>query len=203
MALGASASSGFKRIGTPPSGSWTKSSPPVMPAARFRPTLPSTTTVPPVMYSHAWSPAPSTTASAPELRTANRSPARAGDEQLAARRAVEHRVPGEAADRPRRPRRGDHDPAAAHPLADVVVGLTHQSELDAVRQERAERLPRGAMEVHAGGSGWRGRAEGFADRPTEPRSDGAIDVGDGEIELDDAAVADGRPAPIEHAIAER
>src|SRR5436309_3454661 len=45
-----------------------------MPAAKFRPVLPSTTTRPPVMYSHPWSPTPSTTATAPELRTQNRSP---------------------------------------------------------------------------------------------------------------------------------
>ena len=46
-----------------------------MPAAKFRPVFPITTTRPPVMYSHAWSPTPSTTASAPLLRTAKRSPA--------------------------------------------------------------------------------------------------------------------------------
>ena len=49
--------------------------PPVMPAAKLRPVLPSTTTRPLVMYSQPWSPTPSTTAVAPELRTANRSPA--------------------------------------------------------------------------------------------------------------------------------
>ena len=45
-----------------------------MPAPKFRPVGPSTTTRPPVMYSQAWSPTPSTTAMAPELRTQNRSP---------------------------------------------------------------------------------------------------------------------------------
>jgi hypothetical protein len=49
--------------------------PPLMPAAKLRPHLPSTTTVPLVMYSQPWSPTPSTTAVAPELRTAKRSPA--------------------------------------------------------------------------------------------------------------------------------
>src|ERR1035441_2790469 len=48
--------------------------PPLMPAAKLRPHLPSTTTVPRVMYSQPWSPSPSTTARAPELRTAKRSP---------------------------------------------------------------------------------------------------------------------------------
>ncbi len=50
--------------------------PPVMPAPKFLPVRPRTTTVPPVMYSQPWSPTPSTTAMAPELRTAKRSPAR-------------------------------------------------------------------------------------------------------------------------------
>ena len=49
--------------------------PPDMPAAKFRPVFPMTTTRPPVMYSQPWSPTPSTTVSAPLLRTANRSPA--------------------------------------------------------------------------------------------------------------------------------
>ena len=49
--------------------------PPLMPAAKFLPVSPSTTTRPPVMYSQPWSPTPSTTAQAPELRTAKRSPA--------------------------------------------------------------------------------------------------------------------------------
>ena len=49
--------------------------PPLMPAAKLRPTPPSTTTRPPVMYSQPWSPTPSTTARAPLLRTAKRSPA--------------------------------------------------------------------------------------------------------------------------------
>ena len=50
--------------------------PPLMPAAKFSPVGPSTTTRPPVMYSQPWSPTPSTTALTPELRTAKRSPAR-------------------------------------------------------------------------------------------------------------------------------
>jgi hypothetical protein len=49
--------------------------PPLMPAPKFRPVGPSTTTTPPVMYSQPWSPTPSTTADAPLFRTANRSPA--------------------------------------------------------------------------------------------------------------------------------
>ena len=48
---------------------------PDIPAAKFRPVGPRTTTRPPVMYSQPWSPTPSMTVSAPLLRTAKRSPA--------------------------------------------------------------------------------------------------------------------------------
>ncbi len=49
--------------------------PPDMPAAKFRPVRPRTTTRPPVMYSQPWSPTASTTARTPLLRTQKRSPA--------------------------------------------------------------------------------------------------------------------------------
>src|SRR5262245_50763499 len=58
-----------------PSSSRTYATPPLMPAAKLRPVLPSTTTSPFVMYSQPWSPTPSTTAVTPLLRTQNRSPA--------------------------------------------------------------------------------------------------------------------------------
>ena len=57
------------------SSSRTYATPPLIPAAKFLPVLPSTTTLPPVIYSQPWSPVPSTTAVAPELRTQNLSPA--------------------------------------------------------------------------------------------------------------------------------
>ena len=63
-----------------------------MPAAKFRPVLPSTATQPPVMYSQPWSPTPSTTATAPELRTAEALACLAADIGLAAGRAVERYV---------------------------------------------------------------------------------------------------------------
>ena len=47
-----------------------------MPAPKFAPIGPRTTTVPPVMYSQPCGPIPSTTASAPLLRMAKRIPAR-------------------------------------------------------------------------------------------------------------------------------
>ena len=49
--------------------------PPDIPAAKFRPVSPMTTTRPPVMYSQPWSPTPSTTVWAPLFRTQKRSPA--------------------------------------------------------------------------------------------------------------------------------
>mmetsp|Transcript_69340 Transcript_69340/g.160647 ORF Transcript_69340/g.160647 Transcript_69340/m.160647 type:complete len:211 (-) Transcript_69340:326-958(-) len=54
-------------------GSHTHATPPLIPAAKLLPVVPSTATRPPVMYSQQWSPAPSTTAQAPLFRTAKRS----------------------------------------------------------------------------------------------------------------------------------
>ena len=48
--------------------------PPLMPAAKFRPTAQNYSTAP-VIYSQQWSPAPSITATAPEFLTQKRSPA--------------------------------------------------------------------------------------------------------------------------------
>src|SRR2546426_10052572 len=59
-----------------PTSSRTYAVPFDIPAPKFRPTGPSTTTTPAVMYSQQWFPAPSMTAAAPQLRTANPSPAR-------------------------------------------------------------------------------------------------------------------------------
>ncbi len=91
-------------------------------------------------------------ASRPELRTANRSPASAADEGLAAGRAVERDVAGDdvlLGDERRLGRRVDHEPAAGEPLAEVVVGVALQGERDAARDERAEALPGRAPEVQA------------------------------------------------------
>ena len=125
-----------------------------------------------------------------------------GDEQLAARRAVQHGVPGEPRIAGVVGRSGDRDPAAAHPLADVVVGLPRQAQLDAVRQERTERLPRRPVETRADGPGRGSHAERPADRSAQPGPDGAIAVRDGELELHVRAVADRRPRRVEQAIAE-
>ena len=106
--------------GSARSRSRTNAMPPLMPAPKFRPVGPSTTTTPPVMYSQPWSPTPSTTAEAPLLRTAKRSPARPRGIELAAGRAVEHRVPDDDVLLGREAgagRRADDDPSAGEALA--------------------------------------------------------------------------------------
>ena len=179
------------RIGEVP----TNSSPPVMPAARFLTTGPSTTTVPPVMYSHAWSPTPSTTASAPDLRTANRSPARPATNSSPPVAPYSTVFPASHGSPASSGRGGDHDTAAAHPLADVVVRPP--------RSAGARHRPRGTRRTTGpprrgsarGGAGRRRRAERLADRAAQPRADGPVDVRDRQVDLDRAAVADRRPAP--------
>src|SRR6059036_3177193 len=111
-----------------------------IPAAKFLPTGPSTTTTPPVMYSQQWSPAPSITATAPEFRTAKRSPALPAANSrpdVAPYKAVfpisTRRIPG-AAEWP------DHDLAAAQTFADVVVCLAFELQMHARQRERAEAL---------------------------------------------------------------
>mmetsp|Transcript_34262 Transcript_34262/g.86295 ORF Transcript_34262/g.86295 Transcript_34262/m.86295 type:complete len:212 (+) Transcript_34262:769-1404(+) len=69
------ATSTLQRAGSRFVGSYTKATPPLMPAPKFLPVGPRITAVPPVMYSHAWSPVPSTTAEPPLLRTQKRSAA--------------------------------------------------------------------------------------------------------------------------------
>ena len=72
---------------------------------------------------------------------------RACEEELAAGRPVENRVAGEAWFADVVGRRPDHDAASAQALADVVVRLAVENELDARRQEGAEALSRGSFEA--------------------------------------------------------
>src|SRR6266540_1823654 len=65
---------------------------------------------------------------------------RACEKELAAGRPVENRVAGEAWITRIVGRRPDHDAASAQALADVIVGLAVEDELDARRQEGAEAL---------------------------------------------------------------
>ncbi len=66
--------------------------PPDIPAAKFRPTGPKTTTRPPVMYSQPWSPTPSATASAPGVADAEPLADHPAQEDLAAGGAVADHV---------------------------------------------------------------------------------------------------------------
>ena len=125
--------------------------PPLMPAAKLRPVVPSTTTVPPVMYSQPWSPVPSTTAVAPEVAHREALAGDAAEERLAAAIAPYSTVlpmmmfsVGVAAEVDARP----HDDAAARQaLAGVVVGVADQVERDALREEGAEALAAGAFDL--------------------------------------------------------
>src|SRR4051794_36216506 len=60
----------------------------------------------------------------------------AGDVDVAAGRTVQASVAGEYGVTGVVVGRSDHDAAAGHGLADIVVGLAHQLELEAVSEER-------------------------------------------------------------------
>src|SRR5262249_47515407 len=70
----------------------------------------------------------------------------ARDVELAPGRAVQPGVPGKTRLAGVSRRRRDRDPPPAHRLADVVVGVTHERELDAGSEEGAEALSGGALE---------------------------------------------------------
>ena len=102
---------------------------------------------------------------APELRTANRSPAEPGAVELAARRAVEARCCRPGTGSPASPAGGAITiRPPAHRLADVVVRLADEIELDAGREERAEALAGRALEAGAHAARRRGGAELLGDR---------------------------------------
>ena len=72
--------------------------------------------------------------------------------QPTARRPVQHGVAGDRLARCRDRQiglRSDDQPPARQPLADVVVGLTDEREIDRPRRERPERLPRRAAQLEA------------------------------------------------------
>src|SRR3954454_11755247 len=118
----------------------------------------------------------------------------AAEERLAARRAVERDVAdddvllGAVARLGRRP---NGDRAAGEALAAVVVGVAPQREAHAGRQPAAERLARRAAEGHlyralAQPVGAVARGDGRAEDP----ADAAVDVANGDVELDAAALLD-------------
>src|SRR5690606_41069633 len=83
-----------------------------------------------------------------------------GDEEPATRRPVQAGVAGEHRHVGRVVLRGpDGDEPAAHALADVVVRLAGEVQLDAVGEERAEALAGRTGEADAGGAPGRQLAE--------------------------------------------
>src|SRR5207249_8059992 len=89
--------------------------------------------------------------------------------------------------------RNDHDPSSAHPLADVVVSLADEVELDAAREERSEALPGLPAEVHERASRRGALSELVADRAAEPRPDGPVGIVDLVGKLDVATGPNGLP----------
>ena len=117
-------------------------------------------------------------------------PGRAGAEELAARRAVEDRVPEQDRLAGVASRRRDDDAPAGHRLADVVVRLADEAELDAGREERAEALARRALEAGADAAGGRDAADRLRDGAAEARADRAVRVRDLVRGLDEPRAAD-------------
>src|SRR5579859_7887412 len=107
-------------------------------------------------------------------------------EELAAGGAVEHRVPEQDRGAGVVLRRAHDDPAAAHALADVVVRLADELELDASREEGAEALAGRALEPRAHASRRRAGAEAARHEPADPGADGAVVRADRIPRLDDA-----------------
>ena len=117
--------------------------PPLMPAAKFRPVRPSTTTRPPVMYSQPWSPSPRRRPHAPEFRTAKRSPARPRKNAFPAVAPYSTVLPTitfSSATKAAPSGGRTASDAARQPLADVVVRVAVQRQLDAGREPGAEGL---------------------------------------------------------------
>ena len=119
----------------------------------------------------------------------------AGHEELAARGAVEAGVADEEGIPGVVLGGDDDDPPAAHPLADVVVRLADEPEVDALREEGPEALARLAGEVDVDLAGGRRRAVHVGDGPAEAgphRPVGVVDV----IRQRDLLAAHDRPKGV-------
>ena len=181
--------------------------PPLIPAAKLRPVRPSTTTMPPVMYSQPWSPTPSTTAEAPGVAHREALAGEPAEERLAGRRAVEHRVADDDALLGREPGvvgRTDAERAAGEPLADVVVRVADERELDAGCEPGAERLARRAGQRDADRAvGQPVPAVRDGDVVGEQPADRAVDVADRERHLDRLAALERRRGGLDQLPVER
>src|SRR5207244_8593882 len=82
-------------------------------------------------------------------------------------------------------RRQDHDAAAAHALADAVVRLADELELDACAEKRAEALPRRSLEAGADAAGRRRAAVATRDLDAQACADRTVTVRDRITQLDD------------------
>src|SRR5262249_6748657 len=108
------------------------------------------------------------------------------EERLARRGAVEDRVAGNhVLLRPecRALRRAEREYTAREPLADVVVRLADQRELDPRREPRAERLAGRTAEREAHGPRQPGRAMLLRHRVREEPTDRAVAVGNRKVAL--------------------
>src|SRR5262249_24937484 len=99
-------------------------------------------------------------------------------------------------------RRPDDDAAAAHALADVVVRLADELELDAPGEERAEALSCRPLEARPHTPGRRRRAEHPADHAAQARAHGAIVAADRVPRLDDARTFERRRDVVRETLAE-
>jgi hypothetical protein len=98
--------------------------------------------------------------------------------ELSAGRSVEDGVAHEARFRCSPRGRRDDDATAAHALADVVVRLAFEVELDAGGEEGAEALAGRADEARAHPPGWRALRESPPDQATQPGADRPVGVRD-------------------------
>ena len=109
--------------------------------------------------------------------------------------------------RPRTPRasgRAHRDHAAGEPLADVVVGVAEERELDAGREPGAERLPRRAVSAKRIVPAGRPRAAvALRDVVREQAADGAVDVADRELAVDGLAALERRQRRLDQLPVER
>ena len=150
--------------------------------------------MPAVMYSQPWSPTPSIDGHRAGVANGEALARGACAVELSTRRAVQRRVADEARIAGVVGRRGDHDAAAAHRLADAVVRLADEVELDPGGEERAEALSGGALEARAHAARRRRRACDASDCTAEPGSDRTIAVRDLMARLDERRALERRAA---------
>ena len=128
-------------------------------------------------------------------------------EELTARRTIHHGVAEDAVLVGLELRAGarlDHDLAAAHHLADVVIRLAGEDEAHAGREKRTEALARAALELELDGALGQARiAVLVADFAGDLRANGAIRVVDLVFEADRLRVVDRLVGVLQDDLVER